>query len=92
MNKKPYYEIGKTYIYPHTGEHCVLIATTTNEKCHDDGQETCAICKGKMKFKTSRGKEIITCPYTYNEVSRDWVPYLLKIGEEPLLSYHGDKK
>jgi hypothetical protein len=75
--KRPYFEIGAWYQYQWDGTICKMI---DNEKCEaDDGQESCAICKGRIIFEKLDGTKFVKCPYTFNPNNIQWVPYFTKI-------------
>jgi hypothetical protein len=77
--KNIHYEIGKIYKYPKDGKLYTLKSFTTDSTCHDDGQESCVICKGKMLFEWENKEQLISCPYAYDEKSKNWVPYFIKV-------------
>ena len=68
--ERPYFEIGCLYKSQFDDSILKMIGRSDCEM--DDGQESCVLCHGRIIFKTTEGKIVEKCPYTFNPNNINW--------------------
>lgn len=75
--KRLYFEPKAIYKSKLDGQLYIMVDRTGCEM--DDGQESCAMCKGRIVFGRPNGDIVIKCPYMFNSNNFQWETYFEKM-------------